>query len=318
MQDCMEIGFTSMAGQGMHVVFHNARGRPLGTFPPTLRKADFGVFQKGVSDASFNYGGNLEVSPPVKVGGKNFPLGRMIYGATGRPGEDMDIDKFLTAQVVQDPVRLDTSWLTVGHVDEILTFLPVGKGGFRLAMASAQRALDILDQLKAAGHGSAPVMKGRQTLHWLTGAPTGSEESTVAAILADPSAMSFNTTVAATLKAERAKLVAGLGLKDADVIELPVLYKENPSAPGLADAMTAGMVNMLVTNGHCAVPKPFGPVVGGMDKFQEEAKAKLSALGLAVEFVDDWFTYHVQLGEVHCGTNTLRREKQFAWWEFEP
>jgi protein-arginine deiminase len=82
--------------------------------------------------------------------------------------------------------------------------------------------------------------------------------------------------------------------------------------------MTAGMVNMLVTNGHCAVPKPFGPVVGGMDKFQEEAKAKLSALGLAVEFVDDWFTYHVQLGEVHCGTNTLRREKQFAWWEFEP
>jgi protein-arginine deiminase len=68
------------------------------------------------------------------------------------------------------------------------------------------------------------------------------------------------------------------------------------------------------------VPKPFGPVLGGRDLFEEDLRSELLALGLTVSFLDDWYEYHVNLGEVHCATNTLRRPKaaQWKWWDFAP
>jgi protein-arginine deiminase len=30
-------------------------------------------------------------------------------------------------------------------------------------------------------------------------------------------------------------------------------------------------------------------------------------------FIDDWDTYHLGLGEVHCGTN-VRRTPTASWW----
>ena len=31
-------------------------------------------------------------------------------------------------------------------------------------------------------------------------------------------------------------------------------------------------------------------------------------------WIDDWYTYHLMLGEVHCGSNT-RRTPVSGWWE---
>jgi hypothetical protein len=43
---------------------------------------------------------------------------------------------------------------------------------------------------------------------------------------------------------------------------------------------------------------------------------KLSSLGLSISFVDDWDSYHLLKGEVHCGTNTLRKtDPSKLWWE---
>jgi protein-arginine deiminase len=66
------------------------------------------------------------------------------------------------------------------------------------------------------------------------------------------------------------------------------------------------------------VPKPFGPVVGGVDRFEADVKDKLVPLGLNVEFLDCWNEYHIYLGEVHCATNTLRKPDSARWWEFQP
>ena len=101
-----------------------------------------------------------------------------------------------------------------------------------------------------------------------------------------------------------------------DLIEVPIIFMPNHRVATQADAMTAGMVNMLVINKNCIIPKPFGPVVAGMDLFEEEVRAKLTALGLTVKFLDDWDDYHVALGEVHCGTNTLRKPDP-AKWKYE-
>lgn len=46
--------------------------------------------------------------------------------------------------------------------------------------------------------------------------------------------------------------------------------------------------------------------------------AKVNPLGLTLHFLDDWCEYHVQLGEVHCGTNTLRTTTSARWWEYTP
>jgi hypothetical protein len=32
--------------------------------------------------------------------------------------------------------------------------------------------------------------------------------------------------------------------------------------------------------------------------------------------IPPWYEYHVQLGEVHCGTNILRTATSARWWEY--
>jgi protein-arginine deiminase len=66
------------------------------------------------------------------------------------------------------------------------------------------------------------------------------------------------------------------------------------------------------------VPKPFGPIVGGVDQFEKDVRDQLSPLNLTVDFLDCWEEYHVFLGEVHCATNTLRKANAVKWWEFTP
>ena len=59
-------------------------------------------------------------------------------------------------------------------------------------------------------------------------------------------------------------------------------------------------------------------MVGGKDLFQTDLETKLKAEGLTPLDIDDWDTYHIRAGEVHCGTNTLRTPTFSDWWEFEP
>ena len=43
------------------------------------------------------------------------------------------------------------------------------------------------------------------------------------------------------------------------------------------------------------------------NKLREEA-------GLTYQGVDDYWTHHVRLGEVHCGTNSVRALTNIDWW----
>jgi hypothetical protein len=52
-----------------------------------------------------------------------------------------------------------------------------------------------------------------------------------------------------------------------------------------------------------------------VDLFQAYTHVLLDALGLHVHSVDSWF-YHLRSGEIHCGTNVLRRPPKSAhWWD---
>lgn len=77
-------------------------------------------------------------------------------------------------------------------------------------------------------------------------------------------------------------------------------------------------VNMLVLGRHLGIPKPFGPLVGGQCCLEERVRALLEPLGLTCTFIDDYFSYHVLSGDVHCGTNVRRKPFAFKWWHMVP
>lgn len=96
--------------------------------------------------ASPNYGGNIEATPPME----NAPLGKLIVGNVlltqgERTWDTMDPDllHLLAQQRKQPMVALDSAWLHVGHVDEMLSVVPDG-GGFALLRASPALALELL------------------------------------------------------------------------------------------------------------------------------------------------------------------------------
>ena len=105
-----------------------------------------------------NYGGNIESTPPVQ----GARLGKIIIGNatfSRRMGEgeaereeqwefmDPDLLNLLAKQKKQPIVEVDTSWLQVGHIDEIISVVPHGRGpNFTLLHASSKAALAILRQ----------------------------------------------------------------------------------------------------------------------------------------------------------------------------
>jgi hypothetical protein len=97
-------------------------------------------------EGSGNYGGNIESAPPTPTA----PLGSIVVGNALVRDEadhvDPDLLGLLYAQA-QPVVEVDSTWLDVGHVDEMLTFVP-SRGGsglpFAALRASSKLALDIV------------------------------------------------------------------------------------------------------------------------------------------------------------------------------
>ncbi|MFJ7073546.1 protein-arginine deiminase domain-containing protein [Streptomyces sp. NPDC098781] len=80
-------------------------------------------------------------------------------------------------------------------------------------------------------------------------------------------------------------------------------------------AYVPGAVNgILLSRDRYLAPRQWGPVIGGKDIFTQAVTAAYVRVGLKVSYIDDWYTYHLGMGEVHCGTNTLR-DASAAWWK---
>lgn len=97
--------------------------------------------------ASMNYGGNIESTPPVA----GAPLGKILLGnkrdsSTGEEWMDPDLLRVFVKQQKQPIVEIDTTWLKVGHVDEMMAVVPSRRvsGGFAVLHASSQAAIALL------------------------------------------------------------------------------------------------------------------------------------------------------------------------------
>jgi protein-arginine deiminase len=234
--------------------------------------------------------GNLEVSPPVKsLAGRVFPLGRVLVGKQRELEMHPDILRFLEAQGAQTPaITVDTSWLEVGHVDEVINFVPApNEPGFRVLLPSPARARAILASM-AERAPQCPVFVG-----------TEAEMSTIS-LLNEVAESDENISIQQILDDTQRMLCTELGIDENDFITIPALFREG-------QAVIPNCVNCLVVNNHVILPEPKGPVVDGRDAFAAPIRVAFEALGLSVHFIDNWEPYHVRAGEVHCGTNAVRR-----------
>lgn len=89
LQDELEIGYTQMPGHLLYVALESPRYRGLEDFPESLLGPDFGHVTRGsiARRTKLDSFGNLEVSPPVTVNGRDYPLGR-ILGSVAQNGSN--------------------------------------------------------------------------------------------------------------------------------------------------------------------------------------------------------------------------------------
>ncbi|NWW71802.1 PADI1 deiminase, partial [Climacteris rufus] len=237
-QDELEFGYVEAPHKTFPVVFDSPRNRGLKDFAfKKILGPDFGYVTReppGNYVTSLDSFGNLDVSPPVTVRGKEYPLGRILIGsplpwASGRRMSKAVRD-FLYAQKVQAPVEVYSEWLSVGHVDEFLTFVPAfDRKGFRLLLASPNACYKLFQEKQRQGHGEATQFIGLK----------GSERRSIDEILADESLRSDNRHVQRCIDWNRDLLKQELGLSEQDIIDIPQLFILTESR---ADALFPDMV----------------------------------------------------------------------------
>ncbi len=321
-EDEFQWGYTETPRVALPVVLHMHRQRELEDNVEQLLGPDVGYFKAFSYPADHNaldYGGNLEVSPPTP----QFPFGRIYYGGT--PSVNTRVDTFETREIhpqfraffqrqgLQPPINLTTDWLSVGHVDEVVTFLPdQASGSFAMVLASPKLGLEILQAMpdSTALDPRYTATYGLQTvgqLWYVTYLQRSFEDYNL-----DIDARIFGTDHANPAPDSiKGILKEALGIPEDRIYEVPVVYG-NADVQDLVWASTAGstgMVNLSSMGDIVLAPDPFIP------EFKAAAEDVFSSLGLTAQWIDDWTIYHVNGGEVHCGSNEQRVPFAKDWWK---
>ena len=141
---------------------------------------------------------------------------------------------------------------------------------------------------------------------------------TVEEVLADADFQTLNkTNVKGKLDATKAILnsAAGsaLGYTSVPVLYFGYLDSFDSNREGLA--MTPGASNFQLAAGSFYFPGQFGfKNSAGTDLFRQQIETAVPG----AKFVDCWDLYHALMGEVHCGTASLRGFPGLNWWENQP
>ena len=270
----------------------------------------FVVYKRPHTGDSYDSHGNHDLIPAYSHNGANYPYGRIIYGSGILP----ETKAFYEKQLVQAPaLTVKTSWLVVGHVDEVFSYVPANTArGWKLLVGSPSLARTMLTQWKNDGHGGKFMFSDKR---W-----TDQTEAkiTIDQVLADTDLMAWSQQGQAEIDGMVAVMKTELGLADDEIVEIPYLFERDH---GALVAYNPGTVNSLVFNGRMVIPDPFGPTIDNEDGFKKDLMVRLGTdanqlgadgTGMKVYFADDWDLYHRLLGEVHCGTN--QEAPPAKWW----
>ncbi|MGA4801478.1 protein-arginine deiminase domain-containing protein [Streptomyces lavendulocolor] len=260
----------------------------------------------------------------------------------------------LASQGFQDPLLLDTSWLHVGHVDEFVQFLPAPgtPRGWRIGVADPEAGMKLLRDAQKAGHGKTRMFSVPDSEERLAPKETIDKALASKELVADNAlaaarikanlavlqretgvtdaevvrvpALYTRGTEQVGERGDRMPRLSRLGAGELSEAvgaygQQKRLDRREGRAAGPGTVMTSayvpGAVNGVLLGGdRYLAPRQWGPVIGGKDIFTAAVTAAYTGAGLKVSYLDDWYTYHLGMGEVHCGTNTLR-DASAAWWK---
>ncbi|TQV96404.1 hypothetical protein V2A60_003190 [Cordyceps javanica] len=292
-------------------------------------------------DTSKEAGGNLETIPPYEYQGRVYPAGRTFMGS--RYGSKPKMSALLAAQESQPMVELETSWLGVGHVDEFMQFLPVqSERGWVMAIQDPSLALELFQKLKADGHGNVKAVSRPHMPYDKNGAygiPPLTNK-TVSDVLNLPVLERIVDYAARHIQKNVDIVKRETGVTDQEIIRVPGFFynetfegkrtyqrikvlpdpedeeeslKSYETACAMESLYPSSVNGLLFSATHYLAPNPWGPVVDGKDILQEAVLAAYAATNLTVSFMDDWYSHHVGVGDIHCGSNVFR-EPTPRWW----
>lgn len=306
-QDTMEIGYVQFPKDSklreFNVVLNGLRPQASDFYPRSLLSNDFGWFQVGkprrldALNQWTDWFGNLEVTPPIP----GYPLGRIYYGNAGTFAFHPEVVDFLKAQEVQGPpIDLDTSWLAIRHVDEIISFIPTPSGKPLMMIVSPEEGVNLLKELDKKGYGNELINRGL------------SSQTTVKAALNNKNLIEYNLRLQTKhLNAIQEKVKREFNLTDDQIIRIPAMFNFGGSS------LWPNMVNSVVVNGRLMVSNPRGAIINGKDYTQEEFRRRVTPSALKVYFLDDRY-YQELRGNTHCATNTRRDGVEKPFWDSLP
>ncbi|KAK7583583.1 hypothetical protein V3481_012867 [Fusarium oxysporum f. sp. vasinfectum] len=351
-QDFMEPGFASMPGPegpislrvlvwsaqstrvaGRHV-FESFRGDRVGGHQLPLGS--------GFGHEEIDSGGNIEIIPRyVSKNGTSYTHGSVIMGKHFDKHPAKSVTSLIEAQIYQSPLFLEAGWLVIGHVDEFVQFLPYQNDlGWTIAIADTQAPLASLRKAQDSGHGSTLVTSYpnlRQPEGFSFSDSTFSfydprlENLTIDTLLSDDDFLQTQKYAQKYIDHNLGLLLEEVPLPHNEILRIPALYKNVtypwPSnldglpprlhrvTPGQSQliAFLPAAINGVVIGSDYVAAKPWGPIVDDQDIFEEAVRDVYGQAGMKVHFVDDFMSHHVNGGEVHCGTNTLR-DTRVKWW----
>ena len=316
-----------------------------------MRSDDVGAVQVSFPadyDAAMKYNamrleltGNLEGIPPFQIGDKSYPKGGFIVGTNravldkqGKPHVPAAA-AFLQSQaddILQ--VKTDIGYLQNSHIDEIMHILPCeNELGFVVAFADPAAGMDLL-----AKYPNLVAMPKPDNIYSKSGLRWG-RTRLVSEVVKSRDLKTINAHVHDRVEQNIADFMKQTGIDKKYIIRIPTVFhhvdqKEaqydeaftlfhgddktpalpQPVAEVRAASLFGNIVNgMLLDSKHFLAPKPWGPEAAGRSVFEQAAVEKFKEVGIEINFMDDWWTHHIHVGEIHCGTNGLR-DSSNEWW----
>jgi len=290
-QDLFETGYMSMpspSGQQVMRVFYRT---PAWSDEYSLRTAGKIVFTKfrgpdvaGVQQNGSPYGshqtlnsfGNWETIPPHSPReGVDYPFGRLFYGTSDSLHPDEEFRTMIEAQGWQPPVTVDTTFLCVGHVDEIFSFVRSGhKRGWTIAVADPELAVNMLKDLVAEdpANGNATFFDGQSWIDPIPYWPVElSASKTINQILAAEQLLSDNDDLKRLIETQLGHLLTETGIKEPEVLRVPVLFFTQTLGSGriCSVAYQPDTVNgAFLTPADFVAPEPHGPIIAAWADYQ--------------------------------------------------
>jgi hypothetical protein len=304
LQDWGEVAVYQTDGEARErlVLLDAQRGRGLPDFAEHLgRRLRAPVLQLDVASEG-DYGGNIEVTPDQIL----------FLGDT----TSTELQDYLEGYGYADQtIVLQTSHLVVGHVDELVTFLPAPDTplGYVVLMADPVLGWELLGGVDPTESLSALARAALEPSRWRPRIRVQDEfiaraifDALENLLSGDKAAIRRQVVAAAAFEENLERIqreipVARDELVEVPIIRIPTLYGAGTEEddPEQMVSLLPEATNMLVLPGVVVAPDPLLP------RFREHIAAELNRFGYQVFFLPG-LTLRDGQGQLHCATHAIR------------